>query len=182
MDRDYACPERKRTVLHAGTAYGAPAYLHTVGYRKMGSRSGDVLDHMVLDLDDTEDVPLIKSMRPRHEALLGKLRERLTFRYHPEDESITLNGEHLVKGIPAKILRNLLAIHIREGRCEFEYREFKRDFEISLGQKNSNFEVRFYRLMERLEEKCPSMTIGKSGRGRFVLKAECEVALEDGAI
>jgi hypothetical protein len=76
-------------------------------------------------------------------------------KHRPErgDESIVLNGEHLTKGVPAKILRSVLAAYTREGRTVFEYRDFKRDFDISLGQKNSNFEIRFYRLMEKLAER-----------------------------
>jgi adenylate cyclase len=85
------------------------------------------------------------------------------------DESITLNGQHFTKNVPAKILKYLLDSHLREGKSEFEYRELKRLFEISQGQKNSNFEVRFYRLVERLKEECPSVCVEKTGRGRFSL-------------
>lgn len=53
---------------------------------------------------------------------------------------------------------------------DFEYRELKRIFEITQGQKNSNFEMRFYRLVETLNEECPTIRIEKSGRGRFSLR------------
>jgi hypothetical protein len=179
MDVDYRCPIRKRIVLHAGCAYDAPAGLITLRYAKSNA-SSEVLKHMVLDLED-DDASLAKKLESRHFALLSKVQEVAAFKYFPEDESITLNGEHLVKGVSAKILRTLLAAYLSDGRCDFEYREFKRDFEISMGQKNSNFEVRFYRLVERLKEKCPTLVIQKSGRGRFRLDVDCAVALEEGA-
>ena len=145
----------------------------------MGKLPKDVLDHMVRDLEGNDDGPLVKELKERHEGIIAKVREKAVFRYHSGDESISLNGEHLVKGVPAKILRSLLSAHQREGRCEFEYREFKWDFEISAGQKNANFEVRFYRLVVKLEEKCPSIAITKVVRGRFELKSSCMITLEE---
>lgn len=45
--------------------------------------------------------------------------------------------------------------------------------------KNSNFEVRFYRLIEKFEEKCPDFKIVKSDRGRFSEESGCKILLED---
>jgi hypothetical protein len=115
----------------------------------------------------------------RHEELMNRLEKKLKFEYFPHDESITLDGEHFIKGTPAKILKIILQAVVKDGRREFEYREFKRDFEISLGQKNSNFEVRFYRLIEKMEEKCPDVRIIKSERGRFSIEAACPIGWVD---
>ena len=82
---------------------------------------------------------------------------------------MTLNGQYFTKNIPAKILKYLLESYQREGKSEFEYRELKRMFEISQGQKNANFEVRFYRLVEKLKEDSPSISVDKTGRGKFTL-------------
>lgn len=79
----------------------------------------------------------------------------------------------------AKILRSFLHAFTLEGKRDFEYREFKRDFEIGMGMKNSNFEVRFYRLIEKLEEKYPDFKIVKSDRGRFSAESGCKILLED---
>jgi hypothetical protein len=62
-----------------------------------------------------------------------------------------------------------LAAHQKDGKAEFEYRELKRQFEISLGQKNANFEVRFARLSEKLKSECPTVAVEKTGRGKFAL-------------
>lgn len=48
-----------------------------------------------------------------------------------------------------------------------------------MGQKNSNFEVRFYRLVEKLGERCPEFRIEEAERGRFTVAANCKVLLEE---
>jgi hypothetical protein len=129
------------------------------------------------DIGD-EEGPLARAVIGKHESALALTREKVRLTWHPGDETLACNGETLVKGVPAKILKSMVQAYISEGRVSFEYREFKRDFDISLGQKNSNFEVRFYRLIERLQEKCPSLAIAKAGRGRFELHVGCELSLE----
>jgi hypothetical protein len=178
MDQDYFCPIRKRIVLHRGCAYDAPAHLLTIRHRKLAKYPSDVLNHLVLDLEDGAQ-SLSAQLEGRHKALLEKIQDKAVFRYFAGDESMTLNDEHLVKGVSAKILRGLLTAYLRDGRGEFEYREFKRDFEISLGQKNANFEVRFYRLREHLKEKCPAISLEKLGRGRFELRIKCKVGYHE---
>lgn len=177
MEEDYRCPQRKRVVLHAGCAYDAPAYLQTIRHKIRVERDLGVLGHIVDDIGD-EEGPLARAVKGKHEAALALVREKVVLTWHPEDETLACNGETLVKGIPAKILRTVALAYLSEGRTTFEYREFKRDFDISLGQKNSNFEIRFYRLVERLQDKCPSLAIAKAGRGRFELHVRCELTLE----
>jgi hypothetical protein len=177
MEEDYVCPQRKRVVLRAGCAYDAPAYLQTIRHKIRVERDLGVLGHIVDDIED-EEGPLARAVKGRHESALGLAREKIRLTWHVEDETLACNGETLVKGVPAKILKYMVQAYLSEGRVTFEYREFKRDFDISLGQKNSNFEVRFYRLIERLQEKCPSLAITKAGRGRFELHVRCELSLE----
>jgi hypothetical protein len=71
-------------------------------------------------------------------------------------------------------MKSLLEAYARTGKQEFEYRDFKRDFEISLGQKNPNFEVRFYRLVEKLRVESQGVRIEKTGRGRFRFSVDGE--------
>ena len=176
MERDYLCPRRGRIVLHSGAAYGAPVYLHSILHRKSSSMPDNLLEHLVLDLSDDE-APPDRVAENRHAGILARLQNALVFAYHEADESISMDNQHLIKGVSAKILRKLLAAYVNGGQSEFEYREFKRDFEISLGQKNSNFEVRFTRLVNKLDEKKAGVRIEKRGRGKFALVAERPVTL-----
>jgi hypothetical protein len=177
MERDYFCPIRKRIVLYRGCAYGAPIYLHSIEHRKNAHLEKDLLRNIVSDLV-REDEMNMDELEAKHLALLASLRESYVFRYHQNDESMTLNGSGFIKGIPAKILKYLLEAYQAEGRCGFEYKELKRRFDITLGQKNSNFEIRFYRLMEKLGNESPGFRIERTGRGKFQVIAKASVRIE----
>ncbi|MDQ3002056.1 MAG: hypothetical protein M3Y08_12455 [Fibrobacterota bacterium] len=56
---------------------------------------------------------------------------------------------------------------ITEGKCESEYRDLKRKFEITLVQKNSNFEVRFYRLVDKLDSEPIGCALRRPGEDDF---------------
>jgi hypothetical protein len=174
-EEDIACPRRKRTVVYRGCAYGAPGYISRIRHKKVSRAERKFMRHFVADAAREEDL-FHPELERRHFALMERTRRRLDFAWWEGDESITINGEHLTKGIPARILRNILQGFIK-GRTEFEYREFKRDDDISLGQKNSNFEVRLYRLMGTLAERCADFRIEKSERGRFRVNCPCPVGL-----
>ncbi len=175
---DIHCARRGRQVIYRGCAYESPAYLTVIKHRKNTKEERKILQQMLQDTMVEDDLFSPEVIR-KHEELIRSLEKKLAFSYTPGDESISVNGAHLTKGVPAKILRNILHAYVKEGKNDFEYREFKRDFEISLGQKNSNFEVRFYRLVGKLGERCPELRIEKADRGRFTLAADCKVLLEE---
>jgi hypothetical protein len=176
-EEDIACPRRKRTVVYRGCAYGAPGYISRIRHKKVSRAERKFIRHIVADAAREENL-FHPELERRHYAILERARRRLEFAWWEGDESMTFNGEHLTKGIPARILRNILQ-GVIGGRTEFEYREFKRDDDISMGQKNSNFEVRLYRLMGTLGEKCPGFRIEKLGRGRFKANCAYPVVLQD---
>lgn len=181
MTRDYFCPIRKRVVLHAGCVYGAPFFVHSVSHRKIRHHKGALMETMIGDLVREEEMPA-DELLARHQALMASLTGKAEYRWYPEDESLTLNDRHFTKGVPAKILKGLLEDYLKAGKREFEYRDFKRRFEISLGQKNSNFEVRFTRLAEKLDAEPGGLRIEKTGRGRFRLLVTGDLALSEGSV
>jgi hypothetical protein len=174
---NYTCPIRKRVVLHKGCSYGAPLFLHTIIHTKLNTAPKGAITPLVSDMA-REEVDDVDELESKHQALLDSIHELAAFSYHSADESMDLNGQLLVKGISAKLLRSILTYHLESSRREFTYREFKRDFEISLGQKNANFEVRFYRLAEKLKERTGSLALIRKGRGTFVLETEGPITLE----
>lgn len=167
--RDYFCPIRKRVVLHAGAAYGAPTCMSSVRHRKLKDTRKGGMGVFIQDMVQ-EELISDSDLDGKHEALIALLSKDPRFEYHVADESLSLNGRHFTKGVPAKILKYLFEAHLHEAKSDFEYRELKRIFEITQGQKNSNFEVRFYRLVEKLNDECPAIRIEKTGRGRFSLR------------
>jgi hypothetical protein len=177
MEKDYFCPVRSRVVLYKDCAYGAPFYLHCLAYRKKNSFQKDLLKTIVSDLVREDELDF-DDLEVKHKALMALVTAKSEFQYFESDESMNFNGSNFIKGISAKILKYLLEAYLNEGRIEFEYRELKRQFDITLGQKNANFEVRFYRLVDKLESDCAGFKIEKTGRGKFRLQVKGQIQFQ----
>ena len=135
------------------------------------------LDRATSADDEGEPVPTVSEPRGSGESAP---RSRV-FQMFRNDDCIFVDGEYLIRNIPAKILWKLLRCHAESGRTEFSNRELRLDDSLGLPELRDNLESRLILLRKRLEEKCPEVQIRPVRRGRFELRVGCRIDLQDRA-
>jgi adenylate cyclase len=103
----------------------------------------------------------------------------LRIRRYAENDSIFVGEDYLIKGVAGAILWKLLRSYVEERRTDHSNRELRLDPAIRLPDLSENLEARLILLQRRLADRCPSLRIEKTGRGRFRLNVMQPVALSE---
>jgi adenylate cyclase len=98
-------------------------------------------------------------------------------RYYPENSSVFLDGDYLIKGVAGAIFWTLAQDYVQRGRNVFSNRELRLDARIRLPELSDNLEARLILLARRLTERCDYLRIEKCGRGQFHLCVDRPLAL-----
>ena len=100
-------------------------------------------------------------------------------RHFVENDSIFIDDDYLIKGVPGAILWALLTDYARLGRTAFSNRELRLDPRLRLPEINDNLEARLLLLKRRLSDRDVPIRLVRTGRGRFGLSVAGAVELEE---
>jgi hypothetical protein len=103
----------------------------------------------------------------------------LTIRYYPENDSVFLGEDYLIKGVAGSIFWTLAKDFAERGRREFTNRELRLDPRIKLPDLSDNLEARLVLLSRRLIERKACVRMEKTGRGRFRLMVDRPLHLQE---
>lgn len=141
---------------------------------------GHVLALAMHSLQMSHELEVDKSPRKvKSPAPLRPSQEKSIFSYFPKEDCILLNGEYLVRSVPARILWKILNLYKSQGKTEFTNRELRMDPWLQLPEVKDNLETRLILLRKRLEKKCSAVSITSSGRGRFIVSVAGDVVLNE---
>ncbi len=99
--------------------------------------------------------------------------------YYVQDECIFIDGEYLIRNIPAKLFWKITNAFVSKGQEEFSNRELRLDPFLQLPDFKDNLETRIILLRKRLEKKCPNIKLVPAGRGKFKLVVAGKFRLEE---
>jgi hypothetical protein len=99
--------------------------------------------------------------------------------YYQADDSVFVDNEYVIKGVPGRILWKLLRANAADGRTAFTNRELRLDENLGLPIGNDNLEARLLVLRKRLAAAGRGITLERVGRGRLSLLLERPPSLEE---
>ncbi|HJV85107.1 MAG TPA: GAF domain-containing protein [Noviherbaspirillum sp.] len=103
----------------------------------------------------------------------------LLVRHFPENDSVFLGDDYLIKGVAGSIFWTLLRDYADRQRTEFTNRELRLDSRVRLPDVSDNLEARLILLGKRLVERNAPLRIEKTGRGRFRLQVDRPIRLAE---
>lgn len=110
----------------------------------------------------------------------GVLSKRISVvKHYKSDDSIFIDDEYLIKGIPGRLLWKLLQAFVGTGRTAFTNKEIRLDTGLRLPDIKDNLETRLILLRRRLDERGGCIKLVHAGRGQLHLEVRWKLKLEE---
>jgi adenylate cyclase len=140
--------------------------------------------HLATALAVLEATALAAVEAERHESALSapppaRPGDAARVSYYQADDSVFVDGEYLIKGVPGRILWKLLSEHVAEGRTAFTNRELRLDERLGLPFGNDNLEARLLVLRKRLAGRDCGIQLERVGRGQLALHVARPLVLSE---
>ena len=184
---DIKDPKTGTLLVRKGNFYGAPANILDVSF-KANVKTQEPFYRLMSSVVKQE-FDAWEPIQKAQEELLEAMNDSVTVIYHKSDDSISVNSKHLMRNVPARILRNLLREYTATGREEYENREFKRDPSICMDPIRPNFESRLNRVIAHIngEDREGIVTEGvkkyfeieRHRRGGFRFVPKCKIVFKE---
>jgi len=110
---------------------------------------------------------------------VGSAESAMQVAYYQADDSVFIDGEYVIKGVPGRILWKLLREHAADGRVSFTNRELRLDERLGLPAGNDNLDSRLIALRRRLDGGSWGVGLHRVGRGRLELQLKRAVSLTE---
>jgi adenylate cyclase len=99
-------------------------------------------------------------------------------RFFPQDGSVFLDGDYLIRGVAGRILWSIVNRHVQTGQTEFTNKELRLDRSLELPGYRDNLDTRLLMLKRRLDERAAPIRLTRCGRGRHQLHGPASLRLE----
>ena len=90
-------------------------------------------------------------------------------RYYPFDDSVFIDDDYLIKGVPGRLLYHFLKGYVETGRTDYTNREIRREAALKLPDLKDNLETRLILLRRRLDDKAGPIRLTRPERGQIRL-------------
>ncbi|MCR6660188.1 MAG: GAF domain-containing protein [Asticcacaulis sp.] len=95
---------------------------------------------------------------------------RFRFRYFMHDDSVFIDNDYLIRGVPGRLLYYFVRKFSESGQRDFSNREIRRDTSLRLPDFKDNLETRLILLRRRLDEKAGPLRLCRPERGQVRLE------------
>lgn len=100
------------------------------------------------------------------------------FKYFAFDDSVFIDDEYLIKGVPGRLLYHFVRAYADSGRRDFSNREIRRESALKLPDLKDNLETRLILLRRRLEDKAGPIRLTRPERGQVRLEVGKQPEIE----
>jgi adenylate cyclase len=133
---------------------------------------------LVAFVESSRELGVARSGAPVSALTAGGNCREVLIQHFAYDDSLFIDHDYVIKGVPGRLLWRMLQTFAQEGRTEFTNREFRLDTTLRLPEFKDNLESRLLLLSRRLAESDWPVRILRTGRGRVLLQVDGRLALQ----